>query len=394
MSEKFSKNLQLNIFLTVMIGILGFITNKYFSEYMGMNNLGLMRLFSQLIAYLSLAEMGIGTASAYELYRPLSEKNYKRVNVVVSTIDTFYKRVALVIFCVGIILNIFLPFFIEDKLNMINVHIYWSLYIVNTSIGYLFAKYSILFTANQEYGYVRKIQGISKIVFQTIQVISIVVFKSFIIYIFIMILENIVIFYFYRKHYREDYSYVQEVTEKDLNINRDIKSLFWHKIGELVVFNTDYIILSKFTSLSIVAKYSSYFLIYRMVMTICGILTPILIPYIGKFIVENDESKIYKYWKELYSFYMYIGTIFVFVCYKGINPFVKLWLGEEYLLPKFTVILLMINLFINITRQITEIFKEASGYFEDIYCPILESTINFGFSLILVQRIGLNGVII
>lgn len=60
MKNKISHNIQLNLYITLVTGILGFISNKYFSKYMGMDNLGLMRLFSQFIAYLSLAELGVG----------------------------------------------------------------------------------------------------------------------------------------------------------------------------------------------------------------------------------------------------------------------------------------------------------------------------------------------
>lgn len=59
-----------------------------------------------------------------------------------------------------------------------------------------------------------------------------------------------------------------------------------------------------------------------------------------------------------------------------------------------TVTLIMINLFILIFRAIIDIFKETGGFFDDIYLPISEATINFIISIVLVHYIGLNGVII
>ncbi|MCQ9628390.1 hypothetical protein HS141_15840 [Cetobacterium somerae] len=100
MSEKISKNLQMNLFITLFIGILNFVINKYFAKYMGINTLGLMKLFTQMVAYLSLVDLGISNASSYALYKPLVEKDKVKINLIVSTIDSFYKKIAIIILIV------------------------------------------------------------------------------------------------------------------------------------------------------------------------------------------------------------------------------------------------------------------------------------------------------
>lgn len=394
MSEKISKNLQLNLFITLGTGVLGFVVNKYFAKYMGLDTLGLMKLFTQMVAYLSLVDLGISSASAYALYKPLADKDNKKINLVVSTIDSFYKKIAFSIIFVGIVISFFIPYFIKLDSYGKEIYLYWILYVLNTSIGYTFAKYSILFTANQEYGFVRKVQGLGKIIFQVIQIIILIEIKSFTLFISIMILENMYRYFFYKRHFKINYSYVIKVKERDQSIVKDMKNLFWHKIGTLVVHNTDYIILSKFVSLSVVGIYSSYLIIYQMLMTLINVLTPVLTPKIGKFVAKNSKDEIYNYWRELYSIYVFLGTIFIVCTYNSILSFINLWLGKEFLLPKITVILIMINLFIHLIRGITDTFKNSCGFFDDTYVPALESIINLLFSLILVQKIGLNGVII
>ncbi|MEG1010117.1 MAG: polysaccharide biosynthesis protein, partial [Clostridia bacterium] len=250
MSEKISKNLQINFIITLGTGILGFVINKYFADYMGIDILGLMKLFTQMVAYLSLVDLGISSASSYALYKPLADKDISKINLIVSTIDSFYKKIASIIFVLGLLLSFSLCYFIDLESYGNKIYLYWILYVVNTSIGYLFAKYSILFTANQEYGFVRKVQGLGKLLFQCIQIICLVKIQSFIIFITIMILENVYSYYFYRRHYQKNYNYIKKIKDRDKNIIKDIRSLFWHKIGGLIVHNTDYIILSKFVSLS------------------------------------------------------------------------------------------------------------------------------------------------
>ncbi|MGL6115567.1 MAG: lipopolysaccharide biosynthesis protein, partial [Cetobacterium sp.] len=394
MSNKISKSLQLNLFLTLTIGILNFIVNKYFANYMGLNTLGLMKLFTQLIAYLSLVDLGISNASTYALYKPLVEKNNHKINVVISTIDSFYKKISIIIFIIGMGIILFIPYLIDIKLYGKEIYIYWILYVINTSLGYMFAKYSILFTANQEYHFVRKIQGTGKIIFQLLQIIFLIKIQSFALYIVIMMFENLYNYYFYRKHYRNNYKFIKKVKEKDNTIIEDMKNLFWHKIGTLIIHNTDYIVLTKYVSLGVVGIYSSYLIIYQMLLTIINIITPVLTPKIGIFVTENSKEKIYKYWKELNTVYYFIATIFILCAYKLILPFIKLWLGDEFILSSMTVSLILVNLFIHLIRGITDTFKNSCGFFNDIYVPALESILNLVFSLILVKKIGLNGVII
>ncbi len=115
---------------------------------------------------------------------------------------------------------------------------------------------------------------------------------------------------------------------------------------------------------------------------------------IGKYIAIHTKEEIYNYWKKLNILFLLISIIFSYCTYYLINEFVYLWLGRSYILSDMTVLLICINLFIRCFRGVTDIFKDGSGFFDDIHIPIAEATINFVSSLILVFYLGLNGVII
>ena len=243
------KEIILNFIFTIMINLLGFIQNKYFVQYMGIETLGMMKLFSQLLAYLNIIEMGLGSASAFALYKPLAEKNYNQISIIVNTIENIYNKIGILLLGLGILCIPVIPFFMKIS-NFSNViYFYWILYVLNTVSTYLFIKYVILFTANQEFLYVRTIQSMSIISFKILQVFCIIKFHSFFIYILLLILDNLTQWLFFRKHYKKKYSYIMKVKEKYDGIKNDIKNLFWHKIGGLVVFNTDLILISKFTDI-------------------------------------------------------------------------------------------------------------------------------------------------
>ena len=284
----------------------------------------------------------------------------------------------------------------RNKLKIIdkNIYLYWSLYVISTALSYSFVKYSVLFTADQKFGFVRLVQGGSKIFCQLLQIFVIIKLQSFLVFILLLILDNIIQYIFYKIHYRKYYSYIFKTEIKDKSIIKNLKNLFWHKIAGLIVFNTDLILISKFISLEVVGIYASYQMIIQMIMTVINIVLNVLKPKIGKFIAENNKEKIFSYWKNLNILSLFSSVLFSFCTYKLINDFIILWIGNELILSKSIIFLIMINLFVQSFRGITDIFKDGSGFFDDIHLPISEAIINFILSIILVQYIGLNGVII
>lgn len=388
------KEIMLNFFITISLGILSFCLNSIFSKSLGSENLGLMRLFTQLVAYLNLAEMGVGTATAYALYKPLSENNFFKASIVINTIEKLYDKIFYAIIILGTSLIFILPFFNDSIILKSLIPVYWMIYVLNTAISYKFAKYSILFTANQEYKYVRLVQGLTKILVVTLQIISLLKIKSFLIFALLMSLENIFQYIFYKKHYLKKYNYIQKTKEKDLTIGKNIFNLFWHKLGGVIIFNTDYIVISKFLSLNAVGIYSSYMLIIGMLNTIIMTVLNVINPRVGNFIAKNSKNEIFKLWERLNIILIFVGTILTIGTFLNIDLFISLWMGQNYIYDKKIISLLMINLFILLTRGITDIFKNNSGFYDDVYLPILESLINLIISIILVIHIGIAGVII
>ncbi|MFR4520472.1 MAG: polysaccharide biosynthesis protein, partial [Fusobacterium sp.] len=184
------KEIFINFILTMLSNTILFIQNRYFVQYMGMETLGMMKLFTQLLAYLNIIEMGLGSASAFALYKPLADKDYEKTSIIVNTIENIYNKIAILLLILGFLCIPIIPFFMRVSEFSNKIYFYWILYVLNTVSTYLFIKYVILFTANQEFLYVRIIQSVSKFLFQVIQIVFIVKFHSFFIYIILLIIDN------------------------------------------------------------------------------------------------------------------------------------------------------------------------------------------------------------
>ncbi|WP_300363913.1 oligosaccharide flippase family protein [Fusobacterium sp.] len=388
------KEIIINFVITFLANAMLFIQNKYFIQYIGIESLGVMKLFSQLLAYLNIVEMGLGSASTFALYSPLVKKDYKKISIVTNTIEDIYNKIAILLLGLGFLSIPFLKFFMKTSNFSNNIYFYWILYVLNTVSTYLFIKYIILFTANQEFLYVRIVQTSSRFIFQIIQILCIVKFGSFYIFIILLIVDNISQWVIFKIHYRKKYYFIEKTKEKFEGIKSDIKNLFWHKVGGLVVFNTDLILISKFSFLEIVGIYASYQMIFQVLGTLINVITNVLNPKIGKFIAQNDKDNIYIKFKSINILYCLISTILTCCLYVLIDTFIKLWLKEVPLLSDFTLKLMCLNVWVNLFRGILESFKTGAGFFDDIKSPIIESVINLIISIILGVKLGLDGVII
>ncbi|AXT69681.1 polysaccharide biosynthesis protein [Vibrio sp. dhg] len=393
---RLSKQIYINAFFTIATASFAFVINKSFVVHLGMDNLGIMKLFTQLVAYLNLAELGVATASTYALYRPIEENDDAAISRILSTVSFFYKKVAIFVLIVGTAVVFVLPLLLGQVIVEGEVYVIWILYVVNVALSYSYAKFVILYTANQEYGYVRLVQGVCVLFFNILRLVAIIYYKSFVAFVIFYLLENTVIYFIFRSRFIINYKQVTNVKERQLSIYRDMKNIFWHKIAALAVYNTDLILLSIFTSLSVVAIYSSHIMVVNMVAMLVGIVIPVLSPRIGKFIAKNkgNNRKIFLRWK-CYNLVLFcIGLALSITTYNSFTPFMNIWMGPEFELSKFTVALIVMNLFFKLTRGITESFKSNYGFFDDIYVPVLECFVNLILSLLLVNIMGLNGVII
>lgn len=113
--------------------------NRYFMvHYLGATYLGLTSLFTNILSVLSLADLGIGTAIVFLMYKPLADHDYDKVSLIMHYYRKIYQAIALVIFTLGICILPFLRFFIGKSISY--PHVYWLfiIYLLGSASSYLF----------------------------------------------------------------------------------------------------------------------------------------------------------------------------------------------------------------------------------------------------------------
>ena len=400
--KKVIKNSLISIIYKFFVLIIGFVTRKIFIVYLGKEILGLNSLYANLLDLLNLADLGIGVAVQYQLYEHLVKKDYDKLSKIVTASKRLYNMIGFFIIIAGIILSIFIHLLIKE--NTYPVYYIRSAFLINVigiALGYFFVHKRLFLQADENIGLVNIIDLIAKLVTVTISLVSIMVLKNYLLYLGINALygltSNLIISYIFNKKYSYIKSNVKEVDDEKNELTSNLKNVIPIKLSNYIYNSTDNIIISKIIGLSMVALYTNYMTIINGIMSIEYLLGNAFTPTIGKMIKENqnDKTKVIKFF-DIYQYFQYIfSSIFcVGLAIVG-NIFIKWWLGEEFILQKFAFILLCIDFFIHSMYQPVYVVYSASGLFkDDKIVTTISAILNIVLSIILVNIIGLPGVIL
>ena len=142
-----------------------------------------------------------------------------------------------------------------------------------------------------------------------------------------------------------------------------------------------------------VAVYGNYMILFNSLQALLLALFTSITASVGNMIAEGDRNLIFKVFRELFASRFFLVTFCSYAMFFLSAPFVKLWLGQEYVLEGRTLWLMVGLFFLNNLRTVVDIFINAYGIFKDIWAPIAEAVI-FVICAILLGRIyGLDGVL-
>ena len=385
---------------------LHFFVRTVFIHTLGKEYLGINGLFTNILSMLSLAELGIGAAIVYRLYKPLAEKDAQRVRVLVKFYRLAYRCIGFAILILGLLFIPFLPVLIKDYESLstlgINAVLLFLLFLSNTVSSYLFLAYrSTVVVADQKRYIVDLVNNSMQIARTILQIIVLYLFRNFIIYTLVAVVSSIAASIIngiiakkkYPLYFQPEESSLSKTEIKEML--QDCGALFVYKVNAVVVKASDNLVLSAFIGLAAVGLYSNYLLIYRTCRTLINKVFVAFRASMGDlFATENLESK-YRFFRIanfLSAFLFGTAGVGVAVC---ANEVVETWLGSGYVLAQPVPILIAIELFfagivvcLGQVRGVSGVFRQAW------YRPLLGIIVNIVVSVVLVQFWGISGVII
>lgn len=385
----------------VLTIILNFILRTIFIYFLGMEYLGVNGLFANILSVLSLTELGLGTSITYSMYRPIAEKDNSHICILMTAFKKLYAFIGLIIFTLGLLIMPFLNHLIADSPNVGNLYILYFMFLVDTASTYFFGHYRALVSADQKEYINVKNRSKFKIIQVITQIIVLITTRNYYLYLFIQITCNILSNLNLSLIVKNKYIFLKDKPTKKLSrieIKEIIKysiGFFSHKMGYTVLNSTDNIIISTFIGSLIVGMYSNYLLLINTVLQLISIIINSVQASVGNLVVntKNEVQKLMFFRINFIYFWIY-G--FCAVCLITLStPFVKIWVGNEFIFNNEIVYIIILNFYITGARQSVGTFTGAKGLFWYLkYKPIFEVIINLIFSIVLIQKLGLIGVFI
>lgn len=395
-------NIKIALLFYVLNLLIQFVYRKIFLDHLGSEILGLNTTAQNLLGFLNIAELGIGSAVAYNLYKPLYEKNLEDINAIVSIQGWLYRRIATIVIIGAIVLMFFFPL-IFAKADLPLWYPYGAFIALLTSslLSYFVNYKQIVLSADQkEYKVTTCVQGV-KLIKIAIQLLAIYSFEDgYIWWIIIEILMAFVTSLILNKTISREYPWLTTnvsqgniLKNKYPEILRKTKQIFFHKIGSFVMGQTSTIIIYAFTSLTMVAIYGNYLLVISGMTLLVNSVFNSMDAGIGNLVAEGDKKKIKSVYWQITVLRIWIASMVCYGLYILSDRFITLWVGREYILPHTTLIVLIINTFLGLIRN-NDSFINAYGLYGDIWAPIIEATLNLSLSIILGYYLGLPGVLL
>ncbi|MCR5702190.1 MAG: oligosaccharide flippase family protein [Lachnospiraceae bacterium] len=378
-----------------------FIIRTIFIKTLGIEYLGLNSLFSSILQVLNLAELGVSSALVFSMYKPIADDDRDKICELMNLYRFYYRIIGTIILSFGILLIPFIPHLIKgDVPPDINIYIIYLMNLIATVLSYwLFAYRSALFSAHQRLDITNIFSFIISIFTNTIQIICLLLYKNYYLYLVINILSQIVLNLCVAIASKKVYPMYVPVGKIPKNeqkaINAKVRDLFTAKIGVVVNTSADALVISSFLGLKIGAIYHNYYYIVTSVMAFFDIFFAACTAGIGNSIVLNERRTNRNLLYNLNHILFFALNICCSCLVCLYQPFMKMWVGNKYTLSFDYVILFAVYLFVEEGPRTMLNFKDASGIWkEDRFRPLITAITNLILNLILVNYIGLYGVLL
>ncbi|MBQ4915638.1 hypothetical protein J8L85_14375 [Maribacter sp. MMG018] len=398
------KNARVGIFFHALFVLVQFFSRKIFLDDLGDDFMGTTATLYSFLNFLNLAELGIGSAIGFALYRPIYNKDHKKINHIIGYVGNLYKNIGLLIIAAAIILSAFFPIIFEDStIPLVFIYYAFFAFLMSSLLGYFFNYHIFLLQADQkDYIVAKYFQSfnISKII---IQAVFVYFFQSFFIWITLEVLTGIIYTIIIRKKIRKEYPWLDISLSFKRNkknypsqpeLLKKIKQISVHKLGGFLNGGTDNILIFYFISAQSVAFFGNYQLIILNLGTLVEKIFAGSKASIGNLVAENNEKSIHQVLWEMMSLRFFIGGFAISCILLLINPFITLWLGEKYVLENTVVGLFCLLFFIRQVVNPIEAFKQAYGLYSDTWAPITEGILNLVVSIVFAQKYGLAGILL
>ena len=400
-SKKIFRNSLFSIANKLVVIVLGFLTRKAFIMYLSEELLGLNSLFGDLLGLLNLADMGLGIAVQFNLYKPIAEDDREKIGRILNAAKRIYNVVGLCMIAVGIVLSFFIQFLIRENPYPTDfLRIVFFLNILSSASSYFFVHKRLFLQASENLHLADTVDMVINLIMSVLRVLSLVLFRNYYVFVLLSVIQaflsNAMVSVVCHKYY----PYLNKVkgyTKDEIRpLFANIRQLIPNKISAYIYSNTDNTIISVALGLSGVTFYTNYNSISLQLFLLTAIIANVVRAAFGNALQEEHAKDRHihflKSYQQLQFFYAAFCSV-SFVCVA--NDFVGMWYGEKFVASYAFIIVLAFDLFVHCMYQPLSMMLEVLGEFRALkWQEIFAMILNLSISVSLVFPFGVIGPVI
>lgn len=361
---------------------------------------GLNALYISIIGFLSVAELGIGTAITFCMYKPIVDGDTGKVAALYHLFRKVYTTVGIIIFLGGLLLTPFIHYLAKDYAQIqVNLYLTFFLVLVSTVLTYFFGADTALINAYKNNYITTSISSGGILVQNALQIIVLGCTGSFVWYLLCKIVAALLQWIVtgiitHRKHgaVLKCKQKVDADTKKELLKN--IKAMFTHKIGTLLVLTFDSVIISAFVGVIALGEYSNYTAIMGSMTGVIGLLFSSLTSVWGHLYAKEGKEVSRRYFELFHYINFAVGMIFFLGYYAVIDNLVAILFSEDLVVSGVLSAVITVNGFVQFMRKTPLIFRDVTGnFYYDRWKPLVEGIMNIVLSILFVNIMGVPGVL-
>lgn len=399
--ENSVRNIITGLFGQAVTLVLQFIYRTFFIQTLGLTYLSINGLFTNILTIFSFAELGIGQAIVFSLYKPIREGDMEKIRGLMELYKKTYRMIGIAILVLGVCFVPVLPHLLRGSTEGID-HLYliYLLFVFDSGISYFFSYRQSYLTACQQQ-YLLNLAGSGFAVGREVIRIALILMTRQYIPVLIFtcgytVLQNV----WYARKIGKLHPYIQNTrgavlpAQEKKTIFSNIRALIIYKIGTLALNSTDNIIITAVVGLTWVGLYSNYATLVSSVSVFISILFSSLTASIGNLNAGDDTEKKLKMFRvvNMATFWVYSISSVCFML--ALTPTVDLWLGNDYLIDFPTVVIISLNVYIGGMLYTPFNYRQTMGLFVyGKWRPVISALINIVVSILLGQLWGLKGVL-
>ena len=378
-----------------------FVIRSVMLHYLGTEYLGLNGLFKSILNFLNLAELGVGSAMVFSMYKPIAEDDTQTICALLHLYRIIYRIIGLTVAAVGLLLMPVLKDLIKGDLPAgMNLYVLFLMNLGNTVLTYwLFAYKSSLLQAHQRRDVISKVSLAVRVTEYTLKILILVYTRNYYLYLSVQLVcqlaVNLLTAVCASKMYPRYVPKGKLPREKTRDIFHRVRDLFTSKLSATVFDAADTLVISAFMGLTVLALYQNYYFIITALRMMLVVLLNACMAGVGNKLVMESKEANYRDLEKISLLFLWVLCVSSSMLLCMYQPFIHIWMGEDNLLAVGLVLCLVVYYYSMGANKLINMFKDAAGIWRrDRWRPLTAALVNLSLNLATVRWLGLYGVLL